>query len=187
MAPEATRLRVPGGPAKALRCPFSPSASPDSLGKERLPEVVGTAQSSARLPQPQPQQVRGLGRSRPPEKGDKNSLRDQGHLQGPQAQRGPHPCAQVLRIAGRSPPLRSRPPSFSQGQREVLGPAWQAKGYRAPAVNRSRVGLGPQRPGLGEESFDEPGGMADLFQNALAYASASLAGFGMEKGGVMES
>jgi hypothetical protein len=53
----------------------------------------------------------------------RDSLGDQGYLQGPQAQRGLHPCTYILQIAGQSPPLRSRPPSFSQGQRELPGPA----------------------------------------------------------------
>lgn len=54
-------------------------------------------------------------------------------------------------------------------------------------MSRSRVGLGLQRHGLGEESSDEPGGKADLLRSVLAYASASpLAVFGEEKDVVME-
>lgn len=66
LAPEATRLRVPGGPATGPVLSLLPSAAPGALGRERIPEVVGTAQSSAQQPQRQPQQVRGLGRSHPP-------------------------------------------------------------------------------------------------------------------------
>lgn len=66
MAPEATRLRVPGGRAIGPVLSLFPSAAPGALGRERIPEVVGTAQSSAQQLQPQPQQVRGLGWSRPP-------------------------------------------------------------------------------------------------------------------------
>lgn len=111
-------------------------ASPRSRGYSA--EIRATAAATAAAgawPGPEP----------PSQKGDRDSVGDQGHLQGPRAQRGPHPCAQVLQIAGRSPPLRSQPPSFSQGQRELPGPARQARGYWAPAVNRSRVGLGRSR------------------------------------------
>lgn len=149
LAPEATRLGVPGGQATGPALPLLPSASPDALGWERLPEVVGAAQSLARLPQPQPQQVRGLGRSRPPEKETRIDSGTRDTCRGHKPSGGRIPAPRYCRSAGRPPPLRSRPPSFSQGQSELRGPAWQAEGYWAPAVNQSRVGLGPQRARFG--------------------------------------
>lgn len=103
LAPKATRLRVPGGPATGPVLSLLPSAVQGALGRECLPEVVGTAQSSAAA---SAAAAAGAwpGPELPARKGDRDSLGDQRHLQGPQAQRGPHPCAQVLQIAGRAVP-----------------------------------------------------------------------------------
>lgn len=65
LAPEAARPRVPGGPAAGPALPLLPSNVPRALGREHLPGGAGTARSSPR--RPQQQQVRGLGRSRPPQ------------------------------------------------------------------------------------------------------------------------
>lgn len=187
LAPEAARLRVPGGPVAGQALPLLLSATPGAQGRERLPGVVGTARRSARQPQPQPQQVRGLDRSRPPKKetGIVSGTRDtcRGHepsgatsLRPGTADRRAVPASAVAATIIQPRPERAawaRPAG-----KGVLG----ARGEPKPG------GAGPQPHGLGEEGSDEPGGMADLLRSVLAYASASpLAGCGKEEGGVMKS
>lgn len=80
VAPEAARPRVPGGPAAGPALPLLPSAVPGALGRERLPGGAGTARRSPR--RPQQQQVRGLGRSRPPQGETRIVLRTRGTCRG---------------------------------------------------------------------------------------------------------